>query len=112
MKINFIKCIAAVIISALLTYACYLICNPELEYIVGCFVTLLIPAAMMLGISPKEERGAMVLSTLSSIVFGTEIVVNVLFVLLDIPFSAYIAVNGLLVVAYLLIYGSIYSKHM
>ena len=112
MKIRFFRCIAAAIISALLTYICYLACNPGHEYLIGCFVSLLLPAILMLGISPKVERSGIVLSTLSSIMFGTEIVVNVIFVLLDVSFPVYLAVNGLLLMVYLLIYGSIYGKHM
>ena len=112
MKIRFFRCIAAVVISALLTYICYLACNPGLEYLIGCFVSLLLPAILMLGISPKEERSGMVLSILSSIMFGTEIVVNAVFVLPCVSFPMYLVVNGLLLMVYLLIYGSIYGKHM
>ena len=45
----------------------------------------------------------MVLSILSSIMFGTEIVVNAVFVLPCVSFPVYLVVNGLLLMVYLLI---------
>lgn len=114
MTFDFIKTFIAVAISALLAYACYEISAFEsVRWIItiGAFVTIVVPCVLTLGLSSKEERLAVMLKTLSSIVLTVEIIVNFVFVFFDFNTPVYIIVNGLLLLIYALTYNSIYKSH-
>lgn len=114
MKIDFIKTLIAVAISALLGYACYEISEFEnVRWIItiGAFVTIVIPCVLTLGLSSKQERLAVMLKTLSSIILTVEIIVNFVFVFFDFSTPVYIIVNGLLLLIYALTYNSMYKSH-
>ena len=67
MKVDIVKLIIALAISALLAYACYEICKFEhVQWLITCgaFITIGIPASLALGISAKEERGSVMLKAL------------------------------------------------
>ena len=114
MKIDSIKTIIAVVISALLAYACYEICKFErVQWIItiGTFLTIGIPCVLSLGVSSKEKRLAVMLKTFSSIILTVEIVVNFVFVFFDFSVPVYVIVNGLLLLVFVLIYNSMYNSH-
>lgn len=115
MKIDFVKILIAVAISALLAYACYEICNYERvrwTITIGAFISILLPILLAMGISAKEERGAIMLKTLSYLLLVMEIVANGIFVFFDFSIPAYIITNGLMLLLYVSIYHSIYKRHM
>lgn len=115
MKIDIVKTIIAVAISALLAYACYEICKFErVQWIItgGAFLTIVIPCVLSMGVSSKEERGAVMLKTLSSIVLTIEIIANFVFVFFDFSVPVYVIINGLLLLVFALTYNSMYKAHM
>lgn len=115
MKIDFIKSLVAVVISTLLAYACYSICkyeNVQTLATIGNFLTIATPLMFAIGVEAKAERTAVMLKTLSWIVVLAEVVTNGIFICFDFSIPAYIIVNGLILMLYLLIYSSIYKKHM
>ena len=115
MKIDFIKSLVAIVISALLAYACYSICKYESVQTlaaIGSFLTIATPLMFAIGVETKAERTAVILKVLSWVVLLAEVVTNGIFICFDFSIPAYIIVNGLILVLYLLIYSSIYKKQM
>ena len=115
MKFDFVNSLIAVAISALLAYAFYEICDYErVQWVItiGAFITIAFPALFAMGISAKEQRGSIMLKTLSYVFFVMECVANGIFVFFDFQISAYVIVNGLFLLLYLLLYNSMYKKHM
>ena len=115
MKIDVVKSFIAVIASALLAYACYEICDYErvkCVITIGAFVTFLPTMLFAMGISAKEERGAIMLKVLSYVFLTCEIISNGVFVFLDFSIRVYVIINGLLLLLYLMLYNSVYKKHM
>ena len=115
MKLDVVKSLIAVAISALLAYACYEICNYEhVRWViaVGAFVTIGAPMMLALGVSSQQERSSVMLKTLSWFFLLIEIVSNAIFVFLDFSIPVYIIVNGLILLMFLLIYKSIYRTKM
>ena len=115
MKIDFVKSLIAIAISALLAYACYEICDYEhIQWIItaGSFITIGVPMMLALGVSSKQERSSIMLKTLSWIFFLIEIISNIVFVFLDFSVPMYIIVNGIILLTFVLIYNSIYRTKM
>ena len=115
MKLDAVKSLIAVAISALLAYACYEICNYEhVQWViaVGAFVSIGIPMMLALGVSSQQERSSVMLKTLSWAFLLIEMVSNGIFVFFDFSVPVYIIVNGLILLTFLLIYNSIYSTKM
>lgn len=115
MKIDILKTVIALAISALIAYACHTFCKFEIvqwAITIGSFVTIGIPCVLSMGLSSAEERGAVMLKTLSSIMLTIEIVINLVFLFLDFSVPVYVIVNGLLMLVFLLVYNSMYRKHM
>lgn len=114
MKVDFVKSLIAVAISALLAYACYEICDVvELRPVIktGSFLTILIPALLTLSVTSKEERSAVMLRTLSSLIFFLEVALNFGFSFFAFKVPVYVILNGLLLLLYALVYRSIFQKH-
>ena len=68
MKLDVVKSLIAVAISALLAYACYEICDYEhVQWVIsaGAFVSIGIPMLLALGVSSQQERSSVMLKTLS-----------------------------------------------
>ena len=115
MKLDVVKSLIAVAISALLAYACYEICNYEhVRWIItaGTFVTIGTPMMLALGVSSQQERSSAMLKTLSWVFLLIEIVSNGVFVFLDFSIPVYIIINGLILLTFVLIYNSIYRTKM
>ena len=112
MKIDVIKTIIAVTLSALLAYACYEICNFErVQWVItiGAFITIVIPCVLSMGVSANEERLGIMLKTLSSVILAIEIISNFVFVFLDFGIPVYVIINGILLLLYALVYNSMYN---
>ena len=115
MKIDFVKSLIAIAISALLAYAIYEICNYEqVKWVItiGAFVTIVFPMLFAMGISAKQERGAIMLKALSYVFLTCEIILNGIFVLFDFSVPLYIIINGIILLIYVLIYYFICKTHM
>ena len=115
MKLDVVKSLIAVAISALLAYACYEICDYEhLQWIIaiGSFLTLGVPLILALGIAIHRERSSTMLKALAWVVFLVEFIVNGIFVFYDFTVPVYIIINGLILLIFALIYNSIYRTKM
>ena len=115
MKLDIVKSLIAVAISALLAYACYEICDYErLQWViaVGSFVSIGIPMMLALGVSSQQERSSIMLKTLSWVFLLIEMVSNGIFVFFDFSIPVYVIVNGLILLMFVLIYNSIYRTKM
>ena len=112
MKLDVLKGVIALGISALLAYACYTICDYgslKMTIATGAFVALAIPSLLAMGLSPKQERRAVVLKTLSWSFF---IITNGIFAFCKFSTPTFVIVNGLLILLFILIYSSIYKAKM
>ena len=106
MKLDVVKSLIAVAISALLAYACYEICNYEhVRWVIaaGAFVTIGAPMMFALGVSYQQERSSVMLKTLSWVFLLIESVSNGIFVFFDFSIPVYIIVNGLILLTFVLI---------
>ena len=115
MKLDIVKSLIAVTISALLAYACYEICDYEhLQWVIaaGAFVAVGVPMMLALGVSSQQERSSVVLKTLSWVFLLIEIVSNGVFSFFDFSIPVYIIVNGIILLILVLIYNSIYRTKM
>lgn len=111
MKIDFIKSLIAIAISALLAYSCYEICDYERvrwAITIGAFLTIVIPSILSMGVATKESRTSLMLAILSWVVLILEIAVNFTFVFFDFSIPAYIVANGLVICLFALMYSSIH----
>ena len=115
MKLDIVKSLIAVAISALLAYACYEICDYEnVRWVIaaGALVTIGAPVMLALGVSSQQERSSVMLKTLSWVFLLIEIVSNGIFVFFDFSIPVYIIVNGLILLILVLIYNSIHRTKM
>ena len=115
MKLDVVKSLIAIAISALLAYACYEICNYErVQWVIaaGAFVSIGIPSMLALGVSSHQERSSVMLKTLSWVFLLIEIVSNGVFVFFDFSIPVYIIINGLILLMFVLTYNSIYRTKM
>ena len=115
MKLDVVKSLIAVAISALLAYACYEICNYErVRWVIaaGAFVTIGAPMMLALVVSSPQERSSVMLNSLSWVFLLIEIVSNGVFSFFDFSIPVYIIVNGLILLMFVLIYNSIYRTKM
>lgn len=111
MKIDAIRTVIAVAISALLAYACYEICDHERirwTITIGAFLTIVIPSILSMGVVTKESRTSLMLVILSWVVLILEIAVNFTFVFFDFSIPTYVIVNGIIICLYALTYSSMY----
>lgn len=103
------------VMSALLAYACYEICdfeNRRWVITVGSFMTISIPLLLAIGLFSKDKRSAISLKLLSWVMVFIETVVNFIFVFFEFSTPVYVIVNGIILVLFTLIYHSIYKTHL
>lgn len=115
MKLDVVKSLIAFAISALLAYACYVICDKEhVQWIItaGSFVTIGVPMILALGASSQCERSSIMLKVLSWVIILIEIISNVIFAFCDFSTPVYIIINGLILLTFVLIYNSVYRTKM
>lgn len=115
MKLDVVKSLIAVAISALLAYACYEICDYDhVQWViaVGAFVSIGIPMMLAHGVSSQQERSSVMLKTLSWVFLLIEMISNGVFVFFDFSIPVYIIVNVLILLMFVLIYNSIYRTKM
>lgn len=115
MKLDVVKSLIAVAISALLAYACYEICDNEHAQRVitaGSFITIGAPMMLALGVSSQYERSSVMLKTLSCVFILLDVISNGVFLFFDFSIPVYIIVNGLILLMFFLIYNSIYRTKL
>ena len=115
MKLDLVKSLIAVAISALLAYACYEICDYDrVQWVItiGAFLTLGITSVFSLGITLEQVRSSTMLKTLAWVILIVEIITNGIFVFFDFSVPVYVIINGLILLIFALIYNSIYRTKM
>ena len=115
MKIDTVRSIIAIAVSALLAYAFYEFCDyrrVQLVIAIGAFLTIGTTSMFTFAVSVKQERSSVMLKALSSITFFIEIAMNGVFAFFDFNIPAYIIINGLILAVFALIYNSIYRTKM
>lgn len=115
MKLDVVKSLIAVAISALMAYACYEICDYDrvrLVVTIGAFLTLGITSVFSLGITLEQVRSSTMLKVLAWVILIVEIITNGIFVFFDFSIPVYVIINGLILLIFALIYNSIYRTKM
>lgn len=115
MKLDIVKCIIAIAISALLSYACYEICNYDnLQWVItiGAFFTIGIPLIFSMAVSSVKERSGIMLKAISGIALIAAFIANGIFVFFDFSIPLYVITNGVILLIFVLIYKSIYRTKM
>lgn len=112
MKTNIVKSIIAIAFSALLAYACYAICKyDEIRWLltIASFVMFCVMSVMTFGLKAKSERSSVVLCVLSGTLLTVAIIMNFVFAFFDFSVPVYIILNGIVLLAYLMTYASIFQ---
>ena len=115
MKLDVVKSLIAVAISALLAYTCYEICHCEhfqSVITIGAFITICVPMMLAIGISSKHERSSLMLKALSWVFLILEVISNGVFICVDFSTQFYVIINGFILLTFVLIYNSIYRTKM
>lgn len=115
MKLDVVKSLIAVAISALMAYACYEICDYDrVRWVVtiGAFLTSGITSVFSLGITLEQVRSSTMLKALAWVILIVEIITNGIFVFFDFSVPVYVIINGLILLIFALIYNSIYRTKM
>ena len=115
MKLDLVKSLIAVAISALLAYACYEICDYDrVQWVItiGAFLTLGITSVFSLGITLEQVRTSTMLKALAWVILIVELITNGIFVFFDFSVPVYVIINGLILLIFALIYNSIYRTKM
>lgn len=113
MKIDFVKALVAVALSALIAYACYSICDYDSlrwTVTVGAFIAIGIPMFLALSTSTNNSRVTVLVSITSWVVALLMIGTNVIFAFCEFSTPWYIILNGIILLIYLLIYRSLYKQ--
>lgn len=113
MKFNFINTIVACGLSALLAFTCFSICDIEelrILLTVVSFIMFLSFAVPSLGIKVESYPRTSTLLKVTSIIFWSiGIIANLIFSFYDFNKSAFIIINGILLLVFILIYSSLYK---
>lgn len=112
MKINIVKSIIAIAFSALFAYACYAICKyDEIRWLltIVSFVMFGAMSIMTFGLKAKSERSSVVLSVLSGTLLTVAVIMNFVFAFFDFSVPVYVILNGVVLLAYLMTYASVFQ---
>ncbi len=105
MKIDWIKSVITLFLSALLAYAFYTICDvEELKWLltVAAFVTISVTGMCSIGLSLNAERTGIMFKAFSGIFLALFIVLNLIFSFIDFNIPFYVILNGILILIYAL----------
>ena len=110
MKIDLVKSIIALVISALISYGFYELCEDETQRIVLlCSTFILITSCFTIGCSLRTN-GAIMLTTFSGIFFLIGIIIHAFQALFTFNRTAFLIIDGLLLLVYILTAQSIYKS--
>lgn len=105
MKVDFIKCLIATIISSLLGY-CFYTFAVTAEYntllLVGSLITLIITSILSLATTFEPYRTNTLIKTVSIIFFFVMLISNSIFTMINFKVELYVIINGLLLMVYFL----------
>lgn len=109
MKIDIVKTIIALGVSALITYGFYSFHESENSQLllIACFIELFLTSFLVLGLRFSLSRTTTNVRTVSSIFFIVFLLLNIGFSFFNFSKSLFIILNGLLVLTFILITYSI-----
>ncbi len=109
MKINFVKTIIALAVSALIAYGLYSIHDSEYNLLlsIGSFIFLSMTLVSQVGIDYGLPRTSLNIRVVAGIFFVIALISNIVFSLISFTSSSYIIINGILLLIFLLIVYSI-----
>lgn len=109
MKIDFIKTIIAIAVSALIAYGFFVFNSSENKDLqtIGSFIFLITTLTFTIGVSFNLPRTTSLIRTVSAIFFIIALLVNIAFSFIDFKEATYIILNGILFLIYGLISYSI-----
>ena len=110
MKIDVLNTVIAVILAALLSYGCYVLCNEEelrLLITIASFIELSIVGIGTIAVSFADKRRGVMFRILSGLFFAALVLVNGAALYFGFSIPLYIILSGIILVMYLLFGGSI-----
>lgn len=109
MKVNFVQTIIAIAISLLIAYGLYSFHYGENGLLlgVGSFVFLATTLAFTIGVSSALPRTNVNVRVVSGVFFVVALVSNLIFTFIEFSVPAYVIVNGILLLVFILIAYSI-----
>lgn len=111
MKLDWIKSLIVVCLTALIAYGFYEFANEESNKLllsIGSFLLISITAIFSFGVNLNEPRIGMMFKTLSIVWFFLVIVENFIFSFFNFSIPLYIILNGTTILLYAIIAVSIY----
>ena len=105
MKIDIFKTVIALVASALIAFGFFSFYHGDNKnlLVIGCFFELLITGFLYLGLHFEQKRTTTLVRIVSSIFFVVFLITNLVFSFINYSYETYIIVNGLMLLAYLLI---------
>ncbi|MBP7509192.1 MAG: hypothetical protein KA807_15375 [Prolixibacteraceae bacterium] len=112
MKVNFIRTILAIGISALVAYGfnLFIIGENKILLTIGSFILFVVTLLFTIGINFTLSRTTTNIRVVSTIFFAISILVNLSFSIAPFKVEWYIIFSGLILLIYLLIIYSIFNK--
>ena len=114
MKINVIPIIVSALISTLLSYSFYMLCEVEdnaTVVAIGSWICLFLTMSGLIGVSTEYARTNINLRVVSSLFFVIFLISSFVFALVQFTPPTYIIVNGIILLTWILItYGISNSK--
>lgn len=115
MKIDWIKSLIVVCITALMAYCIYEFSNEGCNKIVlsaGTFLSMTVTSIFSFGVNLNEPRVSVMFKTHSMIWLFFTIVENVAFSFFSFSIPLYVIISGMLILLYAIITVSIYRKQL
>lgn len=111
MKIDFVKSLIAIAVSALITYGLYSIGENENKLLLstGSIIFLALTLTVAIGVNFKFPRTTSNIRVVSGIFFIIALASNIIFSFFNFSTPSYVIANGILLLIYILIVYSIYK---
>jgi len=105
MKIDFVKSVVAIAICGLIAYGFYALHNSDNKLLLslGCFFFTSVTSLGIIGISFELPRTTTLIRTVSSIFLFVALASNLIFSFMNFSIPAYIIINGVFLLMYVLI---------
>lgn len=114
MKLNPITTIIAMAISAIIAYCLYSWCKSDNQILlsIGGFLSLFVTFMFTIGVSFEQNRTTTNIRFLSGVFFAFAFISNMIFAFLQFSVPAYVLVNGILLLIWLLVVYGIKKANM
>lgn len=114
MKVNAVTTIISVAISAIVAYCLYSWCKSDNQILlcIGGFISLALTMMFTIGVSFEQSRTTTNVRFLSGTFFVLALISNIIFAFVQFSSPAYILVNGLLLLIWLLLVYGIKKANM